>query len=80
VASERQSGMVSLTISCPPGLFERLEAFRKLTGRTMSVEVCHAIERHLAEPPSLATPPLSPARLDDVTPRRGRGRPKKAEE
>lgn len=62
---------VPLQVYMPAGLRYRLEELSGRTKRSVTAEVLHAIERHLACPPEVTAPPLPPATAD-AKPRRGR--------
>lgn len=75
--SDRKRGAFRLE----PGkehLLDDLAALAARNGRSESDEIVHAIERHLAQPPTVKvqSPKLKPTDIDP-TPKRPRGRPKK---
>jgi hypothetical protein len=62
-------------------LREALVALATQNGRTIKLELQHAVRRHLELPPRLVTPKIAPAEVDseDVAePARKRGRPRKS--
>jgi hypothetical protein len=61
-------------------LYEGLLKLCELNRRSLSVELSHAIARHLARPPLVVTPELEDATTADGPARRSRGRPRKEEE
>ena|SRR5215475_15740720 len=59
----RKDGQMQRGIMAPEGLWAALDALAATNKRTATQEVLHALERHLAAPPSLMVhvPPLLPA-------------------
>lgn len=70
-----REGFKHLSTMVPEAQLDALDALAERTGRSVAQEVAHAIERHLAHPPSVEAPPLPPARAEQ--PKRKPGRPRK---
>ncbi len=59
---------------------EGLDELAARTRRGVQAEAAHAIERHLAQPPVVVTPPLDPVEVEaSEKPKKRRGRPPKRE-
>lgn len=69
----------TISATGPGDLFQKLEELAERNGRSVSHELCHALERHLKSPPTLLTPEMVPEGAGEATPRRKPGRPKKGE-
>lgn len=75
-----REGYRQLATWVPGWQLDGLERLAEVTGRSMAVEVAHALERHLAAPPTVRveTPPLPPVEVAAPPgPRRRRGRKRK---
>lgn len=76
MAPKRIRNGASLNMYVPPELKERFEALARRHRRPLTVEVIHAMERHLASPPTVVESPLPDSPSPSAPPKR-RGRPRK---
>ncbi len=59
-----RDGQSQANVWMPNELWERLEGLMARTRRSMTVEILHAIERHVEQPPEVVTPKLKPAQAE----------------
>lgn len=75
-----REGYRQLATQVPVDVLEGLEQLAERNGRSLVVEIEHALRRHLESPPvvRVETPPLEQAEIEPPEPKgRGRGRTKK---
>ena len=81
--AKAKTGQRQVSNWLPDDLMAGLELLAARNGRPMAAEMAHAIERHLASPPTVevivSTPPLVSATVSppEAPPTKKRGRPRK---
>ena len=80
---ETKPGRRGRFVELAEGLDAAMVALAEANGRTYREELEHAIARHLEAPPVcrvvVDTPPMPPAEVEAGSPKKRRGRPRKAE-
>ena len=56
---EDRPGVRPIYLELPPDVDEGIRGLAETIGRSLKEEIVHALRRHLAAPPRLATPPLA---------------------